>query len=294
MSVIDTINNLQPGQYLQVTDNPIQPLKCVAKPEFICVFEQALEFAKVLQVVQKTFKESHENKVASAREKLSDRYMSFTQKHYSFTLLLTSLFLQFLGYKDANSLDAMATEMKLHYDQKTTIEFKNDEEIKIAVKKWPNLSNITLEKDVTNEGLKLISQQYSTLSSVEFDSCDKISSEGYQAFAKAHPTIKKIYLRNCKEESKIILQNCPQLTHLSFYGNQIKDDILKDVSEKCPHLISIKFFNCSEITYEAVKNFITEKTAITQGGVWGCSKMSEEESAVLKELIRIRASFKTT
>jgi len=295
MEVIKIINGLGDNQYLEATNDPSNPLRCVEKPEFICLFTQALEFAKVLEIVQKNLKELPGGGVQQklAEEKLKNRYAHFTQQHSSWALMLTSLFLWILGYRGENSLQYMDAKM---WPDFTTETFKTDEEIKIDIPKYNSrLKEITLEKTVTTNGLKLIAEHCPQLESIRFTGLSSISAEEYQSFLQSCPTIRKICLIYVKEEdeiAKILLQNCPQLTELTLEG-QITDDILECVAKNCPLLTSISFAGSDKITLKAAQNLIEKCPKLNRLDAFFCTNISYNGNKQLQQLLKQRNSSVT-
>jgi|GEM_PF-1700929 len=294
MKVINIVNALKNDQYLETTNDPSNPLRRVDKPGFICLFSQALEFAKVLEVVQEALNSNEimyktfgakSAEVTYAKKKLSERYVSFIQKHSSFALMLTSFFLWVLGYREENSLESMAKGL-----QKGCVLFAYDEKIKKGLKHNFYLEHITLGCRVTDEGVKLVAQHYPHVKEIDFDAFNYISSESCEFFSQRCSEIRNMDLGNCKVEiAKILLQNCPQLTELRLNSAQMTDDTLEYIAEKCPLLERVEFDSDSEITYNGFRNFLKKCSKIHRFPV-RIKNLSSEQKEALFQLVKGRAN----
>jgi len=284
MELIKIINGLGDNQYLEATNDPSNPLRCVDKPEFICLFTQALEFAKVLEVAQKTFKGQAGEEVDFAKQKLYNRYKSFIQNHSSFALLLTFLFLWAMGYKDESSLESMSTKMEVL--SKT---FYTDEIIANSITKYPSLKEIILGKDVTNRGVGVIATRYDELESITFFGFDKISSNTCKLLVETRP-IKTVKLMNCNDEiAQVFLEYCPQLTELSFTNCQITDETLKRAAKTDSLLKKVTIVSCGNITYDGSKKLIEKCSKIVEFDLI-CTQIPRSQQAELENLVKNRTA----
>ena len=298
MKIINVINELKNDQYLETTNDPSNPLRRVDKPEFICLFSQALEFCKVLKVVKEALERPlDKDDVNSALLKLSDRYTSFTQHHSSFALMLTSFFLWVLGYRGEDSFDLLAKRLELNYAQKTSFYRPNthisDEELKFFSSKYSSpIKKINLDNcyRITDKGIKAIALKWgSTVEEIDFKGTPNVTCT---LIPNVFPALKTVKLSHLKSDEIVEIIDAftksGKLRTIALESCVILDENLQALSEKCSKIESITFY-CCNISYEGTKAFINTCPALKKISLLGSNiEMNSHQLLELEELVQNR------